>query len=140
MCIRDRIRTGSLHALHVQLSPEEIRIHPVCGQFKLPVQNPVFIGLDAGGLPGVEISRHLQRTLYPDILRQADVQRIGNLLRRHSGRRVKNCHVSQRMNAGIRPAGADDCNLLPKQGRKLPVQDQMCIRDRYHTLRSVCVT
>ena len=57
-----------------------------------------------------------------NILWQPLIQRVTHPLRRDRGVCIKYCHISQGMDPGIRPAGADHLNVLARQLPDRPVQ------------------
>ena len=110
------------HLLHIQAVVVKVSIQPSRRHAECPVQNAVLICLAAVLIARMPVRRNLAGTLHDNILGQTLIQRKRNLIRRHARRRIENCHVSQRMYAGIRAARAGHCDLLPQKRGKMAVQ------------------
>ena len=81
-------------------------------------KNAVLICLAAVLIARMPVRRNLAGTLHDNILGQTLIQCKRNLIRRHARHRIENCHVSQRMDAGIRAACAGHCDLLPQRSER----------------------
>ena len=110
------------HCRNVQFSINKPCIQPSLRHREFAIQNAVLICLAAVLIARMPVRRNLAGTLHDNILRQTLIQCKRNLIRRHARRRIENCHVSQRMDAGIRAACAGHCDLLPQKRGKMAVQ------------------
>ena len=117
-----QISCGLLHPFYIQLMISEIAVQTLYGLWKFPAQDPVFIGLAAAAMPGMEVRLHLTGALDPDILRQLLVQGIGKLLCGYPAFRIKNSHIPKGMYPRVCAACPNDLDLLPKQPAKRLIQ------------------
>ena len=87
------------------------------------IVNMILIRLDYHiSVPRMPAGRDFVGPHNNDVLRKPLIQRIRHPLRRNGRRRVKYRHITERVNPRIRPAGADNMDILPCQLRQHTVQ------------------
>ena len=110
------------HPLKIQGIIAELAVQSFHWVGKAVIPYPVHIGFLRVTVSRMKIQGHFLRTPDPDILRQAGIQGIGDLLPRDPGHGIEYSHISQSMHSRICPGCADHADLLPEQIGQLPVQ------------------